>query len=158
MSDTLPTIWEGAAHTFAKHQILKTYLKAWMPIMSRQSRRIGIFETDLLFVDGFAGPGSYARGENGSPILALKSVLSHSHEFHVPVRFLFIEQVEKRYTVLNNTINQYKQQTEKSARIKSITVKHGDCERVLNKYLDDLEKTGKKVGPGFFFLDQFGYS
>jgi three-Cys-motif partner protein len=45
MSDTLPTIWEGSAHTFAKHQILETYLKAWMPIMSRQSRKLGISES-----------------------------------------------------------------------------------------------------------------
>lgn len=158
MANGLPTIWEGTAHTFAKHQILATYLKAWMPIMSRQSRRLGISETELLFVDGFAGPGSYAGGQNGSPILAVELVLSHTHEFHVPVRFLFIEQVEERHTALKKTINQHKKQTEKSPRIKSITVKQGDCETVLNKYLDDFEKTKRKVGPAFFFLDQFGYS
>jgi len=158
MPDQLPTIWEATAHTFAKHQILQAYLNAWMPIMSRQSQRLGISETDLLFVDGFAGPGSYVGGKNGSPILALKSVLGHAHEFHVPVRFLFIEEVKERYAALKNTIHQYKNRAEKSPRIKSISVKQGDCETVLNKYLDDFEKAGKKLGPAFFFLDQFGYS
>ena len=38
MSDKLATVWDGSAHTFAKHQILKAYLQAWMPIMSRRMR------------------------------------------------------------------------------------------------------------------------
>jgi len=158
MTSELPTIWEGTAHTFAKHQILDTYLKAWMPIMSRQSRLRGASETELLFVDGFAGPGSYTGGQDGSPVLALKSVLNHSHEFYVPVHFFFIEQDKERYNALTNIINKYKEQMGKSPRIKSITIKQDDCETVLNKHLDNLQNAGKKPGPALFFLDQFGYS
>lgn len=158
MSDTLPTIWEGSAHTFAKHQILETYLEAWMPIMSRQSHRIGISETELLFVDGFAGPGRYAGGEDGSPILAIESVLGHSHDFYIPISFLFIEQDKKRRAILQDVIRHHKKRTDESPRIKSIKVEKGDCETVLNKVLDDFKRTNRNVGPAFFFLDQFGFS
>jgi len=154
MADGLPTIWEGAPHTFAKHQILKTYFKAWMPILSKFTNNLGQSGHRLLFVDGFAGPGSYAGGEDGSPILALESVLTHSRELPVPVSFLFIEQDDERFSELNNAINNYKNKAKTSSRIKSISVKHGDCETILNMYLDNV----KKVGPALFFLDQFGFS
>jgi three-Cys-motif partner protein len=158
MSDELPTIWEGSAHTFAKHQIIEAYLKAWMPIMSRQSKRLNISENRLLFVDGFAGPGIYAGGEQGSPLRALNLVLTHSHQFNVPVSFLFIEQDKKRCETLERQIKQLQEQMHLSSRIKDVIIKQGDCETILNKYLDDLCEAGKKVGPAFFFLDQFGYS
>jgi three-Cys-motif partner protein len=158
MADRLPTIWDRAAHTFAKHQILDTYLKAWTPIMSSQSVRLGVSGTELLFVDGFAGPGCYADGHDGSPILAIKSVLTHTHQFDVPINFLFIEIDKERYSILRDAIRPYEIQAAKSRRIKSIKVEHGDCETVLNKMLDDLEKEKRKVGPALFFLDQSGYS
>lgn len=158
MADTLPTIWERTAHTFAKHQILDTYLKAWTPMMSSQSVRWGVSGTELLFVDGFAGPGWYAGGQDGSPILAIKSILSHSHDLKVPIRFLFIEINKERHAILRDAIKAYEEQAAKCHRIKSITVEQGDCETVLNKMLDDLEKEKRKVGPALFFLDQSGYS
>lgn len=158
MDDSLPTVWEGTAHTFAKHQILQAYLNAWMPIMSRQSQSLGLSEKELLFVDGFGGPGYYKGGEDGSPVLALKLVLTHSHDFHIPVRFLFIEQVKKRYELLKEEVEQYGDQISKSRKIKCVTVEQGDCETILNRELDAFEKRGENIGPAFFFLDQFGYS
>lgn len=158
MADTLPTIWEVTAHTLAKHQILDTYLKAWTPIMSSQSVRLGVSGTELLFVDGFAGPGRYGGGQDGSPILAIKSILSHSHDLKVPIRFLFIEINKERHAILRDAIKPYEEQAARSGRISSIRLKQGDCETVLNKMLDDLEKEKRKVGPALFFLDQSGYS
>ena len=32
--DTLPTVWDAERHTLAKHGILKTYLEAWVAILS----------------------------------------------------------------------------------------------------------------------------
>lgn len=158
MADELPTIWEAKAHTLAKHQILKTYLKAWMPIMSRQSKRLGISDTRLLFVDGFAGPGTYAGGEDGSPVLALKSVLNHTHDFHVPVHFIFIEENKERFNSLRSILQEYKKQVEQSQKIEALQVKHGDCETMITRLLDDLDGSRAQVGPALFFLDQSGYS
>ena len=151
MSDNLPIIWEGSPHTFAKHRILETYLKAWMAIMSRQSHKLGISKAELLFVDGFAGPGRYARGEDGSPILALKSVLSHTHDFYVPISFLFIEEDPERHNTLQNVVNQYVEAKGKSQRIKDIVVQKGDCETVLTRIFDNYEEAIQKIGPAFFF-------
>jgi three-Cys-motif partner protein len=60
-----PTIWPAAPHTIAKIEILKGYLDAWFPIMGRIAKW-----QDLLYVDGFAGPGEYTNHSTGSPIAA----------------------------------------------------------------------------------------
>ncbi|MGA2070278.1 MAG: three-Cys-motif partner protein TcmP [Sedimentisphaerales bacterium] len=158
MADQLPTVWDITPHTLAKHQILTTYLKAWMPIMSHQSHQIGAAGGRLLFVDGFAGPGSYKGGEEGSPILAIKSVLGHSHDFQIPVRFLFIEEDAERCNFLIDAVQKQKQQIDRCSKIESYLVKQGDCKKVLTSYLNDLQNKGEKLGPALFFLDQFGFS
>ena len=139
MSAQLPTIWEASNHTLAKHQILETYLKAWVAIMSSQARRLGMPDTRLLFVDGFAGPGIYARGEQGSPVLAIKLVLDHSHDLHAPVSFLFIELDPERCAKLKDSLRQFNAQSDESSRIKSVIVEQGDCETILNKYFEKFD-------------------
>jgi three-Cys-motif partner protein len=134
------------------------YLKAWLPIMSRQAKRLGVRPSRLLFVDGFAGPGLYTHGEEGSPVLAIKAVLSHTHDFYVPIHFLFIEQNEDRYETLSRTLARYDSQIKGSGRIEDVDKKIGDCETVLGKYLNELRNRGEEVGPALFFLDQFGFS
>jgi three-Cys-motif partner protein len=52
----LPTIWNAPPHTIAKIEMLRAYLVAWFQILGRS--RPG---QDLLYVDGFAGPGEYLR-------------------------------------------------------------------------------------------------
>ena len=126
--------------------------------MSRQSERSDPSKAELLFVDGFAGPGRYLGGEKGSPILAIESVLEHSYDFPIPISFLFIEEDKERHALLQSILEQNKQKREESRRINSVKVERGDCETVLNGILDSYEKTNRKVGPAFFFLDQSGYS
>ena len=53
------TRWPLEPHTKAKHLILRLYLDAWLPIMATYNGRI-------VFLDGFAGPGRYTGGEDGS--------------------------------------------------------------------------------------------
>ena len=60
------TIWPIEPHTCAKHQILRKYLDAWLPILGTYNKRI-------VYIDGFAGPGEYKGGEPGSPIIALEA-------------------------------------------------------------------------------------
>lgn len=126
--------------------------------MARQSQKLGISKTELLFVDGFAGPGRYTRGEPGSPILAIESVLGHSYNFPIPISFLFIEERNERHVILQKVLEQYKKRIQESHRINSVRLEKGDCETVLNELLDNYEKTNRKIGPAFFFLDQSGFS
>src|SRR5262245_65441693 len=83
------TIWPLQPHTAAKHRILRCYLDAWLPIMGSWNGRI-------LIVDGFAGPGVYSGGEEGSPIIALRALMDHRHMAKhfgsgLEVRFQFVE-------------------------------------------------------------------
>jgi three-Cys-motif partner protein len=52
-------------NTAAKHTILRRYVQAWLPIMSRL---VGRWSLDgrgrLLLLDGFCGPGRYIDGED----------------------------------------------------------------------------------------------
>ena len=65
------TLWDLDPHTIGKHLVLKNYMNAWLPIMSRWNGRV-------LFIDAFAGPGEYSKGELGSPIIALRALIEHS--------------------------------------------------------------------------------
>jgi three-Cys-motif partner protein len=61
--------WQADPHTLAKIQILKNYLHAWFQIMGRT--QVG---KDILYIDGFAGPGSYTNAPEGSPLAALQAL------------------------------------------------------------------------------------
>lgn len=60
-------IWPAREHTLAKIAILDAYLNAWFAILGRTVK------SDMLYIDGFSGPGVYAGGQDGSPIVAVKA-------------------------------------------------------------------------------------
>ena len=83
------TIWDIEPHTQAKHEILKRYLQAWLPILSNSNGRI-------LYIDGFAGPGEYSEREPGSPVIAIKTAKEHKLKLNAEILFWFIEAREDR--------------------------------------------------------------
>ncbi len=93
-----PTIWPIKNHTLAKHEILKEYLNAWIPILGSTSNRI-------VFLDGFADPGIYKNGEKGSPIIAIQTAITHSKLKSVSeIRFVFIESDPEHSKILDQRI------------------------------------------------------
>jgi hypothetical protein len=60
MAPRRATLWELEGHSEAKPEILRRYVGGWLPIMAQWNGR-------LLVLDGFAGPGRVAGGEEGSP-------------------------------------------------------------------------------------------
>jgi three-Cys-motif partner protein len=162
MADTLPTMWSADPHTLAKHAILQRYLQAWFPILTRQAsaaarRYRNAPEREVLFVDGFAGPGEYTNGKEGSPVIALKAALDHSTPFPIPVRMLFIEERPDRFQHLQSVLVPHLERATKSLNIRAIEPRPGDCDSILNTMLDDCEKKSISFGPALAFLDQFGY-
>lgn len=138
-------IWEIEPHTKAKHEILKSYLGAWFPILSSGHQRI-------VYVDGFAGPGVYKGGEDGSPIIALKVALNHpllsnSKE----LVFLFIETNERRVKQLNQQLTNFNLPTNFK-----IGVECDSFENCINRILNSISEEGKHLAPSFFFIDPFG--
>jgi three-Cys-motif partner protein len=162
MSDNLPTVWPAEPHTLVKHAILRKYLDAWFPILARQGeilrQQYGMSgKHEILFIDGFAGPGEYTGGEPGSPVIALTAAISHSISFPIPVRMLFIELDEDRFTRLRTVLAPKLEEAKKSKNIHAVEPRQGDCDSVLGTMLDECEAKQIEFGPALAFLDQFGY-
>ena len=106
MSDILTAAsWGLAAHTAAKLEILGAYLRAWFPIISRSQT----FDR-IIYIDGFAGPGRYKQGEDGSPIVALKAALGALNgPIQKPFEFHFVERKRRVAAALKANIEHLKQ-------------------------------------------------
>lgn len=146
MSAPTTVLWPIDAHTSAKHEILRRYLEAWLPIMTMYNGRI-------IYLDGFAGPGEYAGGEPGSPIIAIQTFLNHSFTplRHKDVQFLFIEQEPARCKHLKQLLVAHQ------ATIQ-YQVFEGNFDETMTDLLSKLEETQTWLSPTFAFIDPFGYS
>lgn len=136
-------------HTRAKHEILRRYLEAWTAILS-----LGGFPT-IAYVDGFAGPGAYAGGESGSPIIALKAALQHADKIKGEVRFLFIEKDPDRAAMLQQLVSELELPQNFRVRVEGgQTFEQGFRGRLL----DPHKEKGKPIPPTFAFIDPFGWT
>ncbi|MDX2057238.1 MAG: three-Cys-motif partner protein TcmP [Gemmatimonadales bacterium] len=146
MAKKLDTIWELEPHTAAKHAILRRYLQAWIPILTRVHGRV-------VYIDGFAGPGVYKGGEDGSPIIALKSALEHAARIRGEIAFLFIELDPQRKASLEESVAALSL----PPRFR-VEIQEGRCAETIGELLDGLERAGGNLAPTFAFLDPFGFS
>jgi len=144
-SNTQNTVWDLEPHTAAKHKILERYLQAWMPILSK-------WHSGLNYIDGFAGPGIYSKGEEGSPLVALRTAVEHEAQL-AGVRFLFVECRADRAATLKKVLREHFPSLPKDFECEVIC---GEFADVMNKILDDLETKGKTLAPTFVFIDPFG--
>lgn len=146
MAGEKKTIWELDLHTKAKHVILRKYLNAWLPKLTKWNGRVVV-------IDGFAGPGVYSQGEEGSPVIALKCFLEHSYKLQMKaeVKYLFVEADKNRCASLHNVIRQTV--LPKNA---SVTILNEQCETALGKALDYLDQKKSNLAPTFAFIDPFG--
>jgi three-Cys-motif partner protein len=138
------TIWPLEPHTVAKHAILEDYLKAWFPILAKNRGRI-------VYYDGFAGPGRYSKGEDGSPVVALKVALNHKLPPTTEVVFAFVERRPDRADHLESELAAL-------PLPKSLCpeVIRSDFAEALSSTLDLLDKKDLTLAPTFAFIDPFG--
>jgi three-Cys-motif partner protein len=137
------TLWPLEPHTSGKHKVLREYLSAWFPIL-------GSFAGRIAFIDGFAGPGQYSKGEPGSPLIALDVFRKYSSRFKGEAVFLFIERDASRAAHLQQVIEE---QGVLPSNCK-YEVATSDFETKMTAVLDSL-KTGS-IAPAFMMLDPFG--
>nr|BDD46658.1 hypothetical protein 1 [Bacillales bacterium] len=142
-------MWEMKPHTRAKHVILENYLKAWFPIMSFTNERI-------LYIDGFAGPGRYTGGEDGSPIMALKIAyeIYNTHSSRLKNKefvFVFIESNKKNYESLQKEIGSLK-----LPKNFTINLDNTEFENTMSAIIEYLNKKKADLAPAFAFIDPFG--
>jgi three-Cys-motif partner protein len=143
------TTWKLDPHTRAKQEIHRRYLEVWVPILS-----FGGFPT-IAYVDGFAGPGVYSGGEDGSPIIALKAALQHQARIKAKVLFLFIEKEKDRAEKLQQLVTGLGLPTNFHVRVVGgRTFEDGFREHLLDFY----KKRQKQLPPTFAFIDPFGWT
>ncbi|MGQ9712917.1 MAG: three-Cys-motif partner protein TcmP [Desulfotomaculales bacterium] len=152
-------LWEKAPHTEMKHEILRRYLEAWLPILGSWNDRLAI-------IDGFAGPGEYEGGELGSPPIILDTIIRHKLKDRVgEIVLLFIEKDGERADFLEKLLVRRYFPAKiggaayelEGGRIKFQVVK-GEFEATLKEILDGLQERGAQLVPCFAFIDPFGPS
>lgn len=146
----LSTLWRLEPHTKGKHLVLRNYLDAWLPIVGRYNRRI-------LFIDGFAGPGKYQDGEEGSPLIALNAFCEHSarEKISAEVVFIFIEKDERSANYLESLITPLRSGLPMNC---SVDVINNKFDSTMNKIMDLLDEQEKNLAPSFIMVDPFGVS
>jgi three-Cys-motif partner protein len=161
MAKPTETLWEMEPHTAAKHSILRRYLQAWIPIMSRL---VGRWAVDgrgrLLLLDGFCGPGRYVGGEEGSPLIMLNAFLQRQRDsINAELVYAFIDEDKRRTEHLRTEIADLAaaQPGGKLPNQVRYDVVDGRFEDVFTATVDGLEEEGKRLAPAFAFIDPFGY-
>jgi three-Cys-motif partner protein len=147
----LPTVWNAPPHTIAKIEMLRAYLVAWFQILGRSRRG-----QELLYVDGFAGPGEYSNYSVGSPVAALSAAkealdVTGSDWIAGKIHCAFIEADKARYDHLQQKIESF----ETGRRIET----HGYCEEFthgLRRLVNDVPRPFTAQHPLFVFIDPFG--
>jgi three-Cys-motif partner protein len=150
MAAPTEVLWDGDEHTFAKHALLRSYLAAWLPIMSR-------FNNRLILIDGFAGPGRYLGGEIGSPLIMLDAYLAHAHRAlphlaAVSLVYVFIEEDHERSEHLRGELAAYTL----PPNVQVLLVE-GSFDTEMQRLLGDMPP-GFRLAPTFAFIDPFGYT
>lgn len=134
--------------TRIKHRILSGYLPAYFTALFGRS-------TDLLFVDGFAGRGTYSgdgKEHPGSPLLALK-LIAEDPKRSAHIRTIFIEDHDGHYRDLESAVSQY---CREHPELKQPILRQGKFAATINDALDELSRAGVRIGPTFLFVDPCG--
>lgn len=144
----MDNVWNLEPHTRAKHEILRRYLNAWFPILKI------VNPSGLNYIDGFAGPGIYSRGEDGSPVIAMKSALNH--RLPLPrISFIFIEKDISTAVKLESVL---RAQFPNLPSNIGYEVHNGEFAEIITRILDDIDRQSMTIAPTFTFVDPFGYS
>ncbi len=148
MAKKLGTVWELDPHTRQKHAILHRYLSAWLPIMTSWNGRV-------VYIDGFAGPGKYKGGEDGSPLIALMAARDHRVKMKAEIVFTFVEKDKKRYEHLRNVVKKIAHTLPKNFKWECI---HGSFSGEMAILMNRLEEQKNRLAPSLVFIDPFGFA
>ncbi|RIK82916.1 MAG: hypothetical protein DCC68_05215 [Planctomycetota bacterium] len=149
--DASPKYWlEYSNLQRTKHELIRNYLNGWFP-------KLGYWSGRVVYLDTHAGRGRHLRGELGSPLVALTTLLEHSHRDRLLERseavFSFIERDEDNLAELQREIAQV---GDLPPNVKIETI--GDeCFQALDELLRSLREEGNQLAPAFIFVDPYGF-
>ncbi len=106
----------------------------------------------LTVLEGYSGPGVYTKGEDGSPVIAIRALIERREllDGGRAVRFVFIEQREDRLQKLQEVIREEFPHLPTGVRI---DFHHESCERIWETALGQADAWGMPI---FANLDPFG--
>ncbi|MEX2161017.1 MAG: three-Cys-motif partner protein TcmP [Anaerolineales bacterium] len=134
----------------AKHQLLAAYLGAWFPILASWNGRV-------LYIDCHAGRGRHRTGHEGSPILAVRTLVEHRLREKIlagaEVNFMFIEENKNNFEILQREIQALGQLPN---GVKVLPYQE-DYEAWLRGLLNRLKDRERKLAPAFAFIDPYGF-
>lgn len=145
------TTWPLRRHTRAKHELMREYLKAWFPILSANGR-----EERVLFLDGFAGPGIYEGRKLGSPLIALKTLVTHDSFPRLATTtfdFVFVEKRRDRFERLQAEVAGFWLQRGGQPGNVRVHLYNEEFVTVARDSLPELRRSA----PLFAFVDPFGW-
>ena len=140
-------VWTLEPHSKGKHDLLREYLPLWLQIL-------GTWHGDLVLYDGFAGPGEYADGEEGSPIIMLHAAKDYSSQHPKGrVRCVFVDNERERVDHLKKLVD-----GETRPAGVDVSVLHGEFADEVTKTLRSIARHQNEGGsvPSFFMIDPFG--
>jgi three-Cys-motif partner protein len=151
-------LWKLDEHTRAKHELLLAFFNKWVSVHS------GYFASRpggglVRIYDGFAGPGVYAEGESGSPLILMRALCTNTNlkQRWSAVRYdlHFVEKHKGRAETLEAKLHEF----EAAMRERG----PGWSERVrwtvtCGRYEEHVPQQVDEPSALFLFLDPFGYS
>ncbi|MGZ8285717.1 MAG: three-Cys-motif partner protein TcmP [Allosphingosinicella sp.] len=142
--------WNIEPHTQAKLDILRRYLQAWFPILSmgRHPR--------VVYIDGFAGPGRYEGGEEGSPLIALRAVLNQPLALGAALEFHFVEADPEVRLHLESELDEWAPLLRGRPRV-SVEI-HGTEFAAAYPAITKRLGSSDNVVPTFALIDPFGWT
>lgn len=146
--DPNSSYWEEYSplqHT--KHALIQRYLGGWFA-------KLGSWADRVIYVDTHAGRGRHATGQVGSPIIALTTLLDHSHRARLlrssEFIFHFIDAHEENVQALEAEIAAL---SPLPLGVKAGPPRCGDAFALVRDLLPELREST----PAFVFVDPFGF-
>lgn len=123
----------------AKRAVLDQYLSDWLSVIGRERH----WNTNILYIDGFSGSGTYKADENeiATPVQTYNIIADHCHLKNIQrknnfVDLIFVEKESNRAAKLNLTLE--KVALTKSNQIRktgNYTNAYGGIVAVANEYI-----------------------
>jgi len=147
MTKQLGTVWALEPHTAKKHEILRRYFEAWLPILANSNGRV-------VYIDGFAGPGEYSQGEDGSPVIVLKAARDHKYRTTSELCCLFVEDKKDRYDHLKSVLSALTPPVPSNIKFEAV---NKTFDEQMSQTLDGITSEKKVLAPTLAFIDPFGF-
>lgn len=149
--DSNPKYWQEYTNLqHIKHALIQNYLNGWLP-------KLGSWSGRILYFDTHAGRGKHARGQAGSPLVAMRTLLDHKYRKAIfdkcEVVFFFIEIDQENCKSLEDEI---KTLGDLPKQVKYHIICE-DCFTSLESLINSMKESGSKLAPAFIFVDPYGF-